>query len=332
MTPNRRFLTPEPAFVVDGAPKPTFSVIIAAHDVAPLVGEAVDSVLRQTVAPVELIVFDDGSTDDLAGALAPFEPQVTLVRGDHRGPAAARNRALAFATGDFVAVLDADDAYAPGRLEALQELAAARPDLDVLATDAALEVDGRVVGRFNDATPFVVGDQRTAILQACFVCASAVRRSRLGTLGAWDEDLEPAEDWDLVLRLILSGCPAGLVAEPLYRYRLHAGSLTSRRVFALAARVRMLEKATRRPGLSREEERTLERSLITQRRRLLRAEAETAAIDDTADRRKRALRLAAARGVPLRDRATALSWSVSPSRARRALATESAPPWKRAAS
>jgi Glycosyl transferase family 2 len=332
MTSTRRFLTPEPAYVTDGAPRSSFSVVIAAHDVAPLVGEAVESALRQTLAPVELIVVDDGSTDDLSGALARFEPDVTLVRGDHRGPAAARNRALAFVSGDFVAVLDADDAYAPERLAGLQELAAARPDLDVLATDATLEVDGRVVGRFNEATPFPTDDQRTEILQTCFVCAPAIRRSRLEALGGWDEDLQTGEDWDLLLRLVLVGCPAGLVAEPLYRYRLRAGSVTSRRVGALAGRVRLLEKAARRPGLSGNEQRTLERSLITQQRRLLRAEAEVAAIEETADRRRRALRLATARGLRLRDRATALSWSFAPSRARRALATESAPPWKRASS
>jgi GT2 family glycosyltransferase len=332
VTSTRPFLAPPPAYVLEASPKPTFSVIVAAHEAASFIAEAVESALRQTLAPVELIVVDDGSTDDLAGALAAFEPHVTLVRGEHGGPAAARNRALRFAYGDFVAVLDADDAYAPDRLAGLQELAAARPDLDVLATDATLEVDGRVVGRFNETTPFPTGDQRTEILQTCFVCAPAIRRSRLEALGGWDEDLQTGEDWDLVLRLVLGGCPVGLVAEPLYRYRLRAGSVTSRRVAALAGRVRLLEKAARRPGLSGEEERALERSLSTQRRRLLRAEAEVAAIDEAADRRKRALRLAAARGLPLRDRATALGWSIAPSRARRALATESLPPWKRASS
>jgi GT2 family glycosyltransferase len=329
---ERSFLAPPPLFTVDEAPEVTFSVVIAAFNVAPLIGDALESVFAQTVAPTQLIVADDGSSDELERALEPYGSSVKLVRGPHAGAAAARNRALEVATGDFVAVLDADDAYLPERLAALHELAAARPDVDVLGTDAILEVDGRAVDRFNRSTPFPTDDQRTAIFRACFVCAPAVRRSRLLALGGFDETLPTGEDWDLVLRLILAGCPAALVDEPLYRYRLRPGSLTSRRVSALENRVWLLEKARSRPGLSADEERAAEQALITSRRRLMRAEAEIAALEAAPGRRSRALRLAVARGVGSRERAEALRWSISPARAARSAAgaAESAAPWRRA--
>jgi glycosyltransferase involved in cell wall biosynthesis len=337
VNPARRpILAPPPPFALDDPPAVDFSVVIAARDAAAFVAAAVESALAQTVAPAEVIVSDDGSSDDLERALQPFGARVKLVRGEHGGPAAARNRALEVASGEFVAVLDADDAFLPERLAALRELAAARPDLDVLATDAVLESGGVEVGRFNRSTPFPVDDQRNAILRACFVCAPALRRSRVEAVGGYDEALRSGEDWDLLLRLVLAGCTAGLVDEPLYRYRLRAGSVTAERVAALLVRVQVLAKASARPGLSPAEERVLRESLFRHRRRLLRAEAEVAALEGARDRRRCALRLAAAPGAGLRERAEALRWSLSPGRlAQRAAANpaaaEHAPPWRRAA-
>ena len=91
-----------------------------------------------------------------------------------RSTEAARRR-----RGEFVVVLDADDVFEPERIEALSELATARPDLDIVTTDAAWESEGRVVGRFNsEANPFEVEDQRAVILDRCFIVAPAVRRVR----------------------------------------------------------------------------------------------------------------------------------------------------------
>ena len=81
------------------------------------------------------------------------------------------------ARGDFVVVLDADDVFEPERIEALSELAAARPDLEIVTTDAAWESQGRVVGRFNGQRIFEVENQRAAILERCFIVAPGVRRS-----------------------------------------------------------------------------------------------------------------------------------------------------------
>src|SRR6185503_7593175 len=121
--------------------------------------------------------------------------RITLLRQPNGGAASAHNRVLAHATGDFIAVLDADDAWEPERLARLTELAVQRPDLDVLATDATFEADGRETGHFYDANPFPVDDQRRGMLEGCFVWNPAARRRRLLAIGGWDERFRIAYDW-----------------------------------------------------------------------------------------------------------------------------------------
>src|SRR5439155_15089644 len=79
--------------------------------------------LDQTAPPLEVIVCDDGSTDDVDGTLSPFQDRITLIRQERRGPGAAKPAGARLARGDFVDLLDGDDAYLPTRLEALGELA-----------------------------------------------------------------------------------------------------------------------------------------------------------------------------------------------------------------
>ena len=110
---------------------PVCSVVIPAFQAAASIGDAVRSVLDQDVPPMEIVVVDDGSTDDVTGALAPFGDAVRLVRIDHGGESAAKNAGVLAARGDWVALLDADDRFLPGRLAALVGLAIARPDLDL---------------------------------------------------------------------------------------------------------------------------------------------------------------------------------------------------------
>ncbi|HYZ76630.1 MAG TPA: glycosyltransferase [Gaiellaceae bacterium] len=314
-----RFLAPPPERQLEPGPPPRFSVLVPAYNAAATIAEAVESALGQTAPPHEVIVCDDGSTDDLEGALAPYRDRIVLVHKENGGGASALNAAAAGASGDFLVVLDSDDAYLPTRLEAMGALASARPDLDVLSTDALLEVDGRAVARFyTGAQPFPAGRQREAILDRCFLFAPAVRRDRLERIGGWDESIPIAYDWDCWLRLVLDGCAVGIVDEPLVRYRLRHGSLASRRAAALRDRVVVLEKARSHPTLTRTERRLLEHSLRVKRRRALLAEAE-AAVRGGDGARRSTLALAAAPGLPLATRAKALAAALFPAAARRRL-------------
>ena len=235
------------------------------------------------------------------------------------GEGAARNAAAQHASADFLAFLDADDVYLPDRLDALAELAGARPDLDVVTTDAFLESGGAVLRRCYDPSwPFAVDDQRRAILQRNFVLAhAAVRRERFLAAGGFDESMRYAVDWDLWLRLVLDGAQVGLVCEPLSRYRLTAGSLSSQRAALLAGRVRVIEKALARGDLSPTERAAAQDALAAQRRALARSAAREALVSGSPDARRLALAVALGRAQGPATRLKALAAAISPGAASR---------------
>jgi glycosyltransferase involved in cell wall biosynthesis len=260
-------LVPVPRGAGRATVAPTFSVVVAAHQAEATIVEALDSVFAQTRPALEVIVCDDGSTDATAGLLAGYGSPITVVRQENRGEAAAKNAAVRAARGDFVVVLDADDVFLPRRLEALAWLAGQRPDLDVLTTDASLEVEGRPVRRaYHDGWPFPVDDQRSAILTRNFVFGlAAVRRDRWLAVGGFDEAMSRTADWDFWMRLILSGSRVGLVDEPLARYRLGTSTLSADRTRLVAARVDVLSRAAARDDLSDRERATALEALARQR-------------------------------------------------------------------
>ncbi len=271
-------IVPAPKVAVSRGPVPSFSILIPTYESTATLPEAVASALAQTTPALELIVCDDGSTENVAEALSAYENQIRLLRKPNGGAASALNHAARVAIGDFLSILDADDVYDPRRIEALGSLAAERPDLDIITTDAHIELAGARVGSFNGSTPFVVDDQRAGILRNCFVGGwPAVRRARVLAVGGWDESLRIAYDWDCWLRLIFDGAEAGLVDEPLMSYRIREGSLTSNRLASLAERIAVLERARHQPSLRPHERRLLRASVRWQRSRLRREAVEHAA-------------------------------------------------------
>ena len=256
------------------AAPPTFSIVIAAYQAAATIAEAVASALAQTHPALEVIVVDDGSTDDLVGALRPFGSDIKLIHKRNAGGASARNAGTTAARGEFIAILDADDVYDPRRLEVIAELARQRPDLDLVTTDARFIVEGEPTGTFLESNPFATEDQRSAILESAFLGGwPAVRVSSLQRIGGFDEEFAIAYDWDCWLRLIYSGSAAGLVPVPYYDYRLHPGSLAANRAASLWERVRLLRKARaqQEQELTPAEKKVLADSLRLQRRRAVRA-------------------------------------------------------------
>ena len=316
------FVAPEPGEPLRRGAEPSFSVIIAAYQAASVIGEAIESALGQTRPPLEVVVCDDGSTDDIEGALRTYREQITLIRKANGGEASAKNAAARAAAGDFVVILDADDVFLPERIEAIGELAAERPDLDILTTDATLEVDGRVVRRcYTDTFRFDADDQRSAILEQNFVFGlAAVRRARLLEAGGFDESIRWTADWDCWLRLIFSGSRAGLVASPLARYRLTAGSLSSQREAHIEGRLMTLAKAARRDDLTTHERGVLERSAAYNGRALALARARASLVERRPNRRRRSLEVALGRGFGARTRLKAVGAAVFPGQAGRTLA------------
>jgi glycosyltransferase involved in cell wall biosynthesis len=273
------FLVPPPVAPVEVlAAPPRFSIVIPAYQAADTIGQALESALSQIQPAHEVIVVDDGSTDELAAALLPYRERIRLIEKDNGGVASARNAGLNAATGEFMAVLDADDRYHPERLQALTALAMQRPDLDLITTDTRFIVDGRPAGTFLESNPFALARQREAILGSCFVGGwPAARLAALRDIGGFDESLRQGEDWDCWLRLILSGAAAGLVDRPYYDYVLRAGSLTTDREASLWARVQMLQKTSESPLLRSSDRAALECSLRRHHSRAVRADVHAVA-------------------------------------------------------
>jgi hypothetical protein len=248
-----------------------------------------------------------------------YGDRVTYLQKERGGVASARNAALEIVSGEFFAVLDADDVYRPERLEALAELALARPDLDILSTDAFFERDGLVSGTFSASCPFEVADQKAAILERCFCPWPAVRRETLAAVGGFDESLRTGSDWECAIRLIQAGASAGLVEEPLYGYRVHDESLTADRIRTLRDRVKFLERVDRSYELGPSQQDALARSLGAQRNAVALTEAEAALRSQSPDARGRALAVIRRPGLATRTRAAAVAAVIAPRAAGRVL-------------
>lgn len=294
---------------------PTFSVIMAVYQGAHLVAEAIESALAQTVPAHEIVVCDDGSTDGLEAALAPYRDRIVLVRQDNGGEGSAKATAAGVATGDFVVILDADDTYLPERIEALTELAVARPDLDLLTTDAFVEVHGDAISRFYGVyTDFETDDQRTAIVRANFVFSqAAIRRSRLLSAGSFDPSMRTHADWECWVRLILGGARAGMVDVALSRYRMLPGNMTSDRIRMLRSRVETLRRACAHPSLDDAERLVAAAALRHERLKL----AHNALERRHPDTRRLAVETALDADFPFRTRLKAASAALVPGLARR---------------
>jgi hypothetical protein len=300
------------------SPTPDFSVLIATYQAAATIGDALESLLGQSVPPREVIVIDDGSEDGTDQIVAGFGARVRYVRQPNQGAPSALNRGVRMAEGEFVATLDADDVYERERLAELGRLAARRPELDLLMSDATIEQDGTALATFCQETPFATTDQDLAILDRCFVAWPAIRRSRLIAVGGYSTALRIAYDWECHLRLIIAGAQAGLVPQPLLRYRLWPGSLAGDRVAALRERVTVLEVAA---GLALRPSARVELELLLplRRHRAGLVAAQAALVSGAPDARRLALELARLPGVSPQGRVRAVTAAVAPGLARRAL-------------
>jgi hypothetical protein len=320
----RPILAPSPGAEATGAgDPPTFSAIVAAYNAAGYIGDAIESLLAQTQAPVEIIVCDDGSQDDLEGALERYRDRIVLLRKENGGEASAKNQAARAASGEFVAILDADDIYYPERLEAFAELSAHRPDLDILTSDCFVVSDGRIVRNcYSGGYRFETGDQRKGILERNFIGPGhmAVRRQRLLAVGGFDEAFRWATDWDCWIRMIFAGSRAGMVDQPLAEYRVRETSLASNRIKQFQGYVAVLEKAAARPDLRPEERAVVNASLAIQRRRLVVQEAWTALIEGAPEARRNVAGIALGRRFPTRTRLLAALVAALPRSAGRRIA------------
>lgn len=240
-----------------------YSVIIPAWQAESTIERAVQSALAQTLAPVEVAVCNDGSTDRTGELLAAFGDSIKVVTRENRGVSAASNAAARLTTGSVIVRLDADDEWLPNRLEAIEAHWQQNPDLGIVTTDATVVETGKPTYRYYETRDFPEPEmQRRAILRRNFIFASsAIRRDHFERVGGYGEEVPRQGEYELWVRLILSGSRVGLVPEPLAIYHRQEKSLG--REFA-GIRVHMqhtLESALRDFELSPEERRITESRL-----------------------------------------------------------------------
>lgn len=211
-------------------PGPRVSVVVPAYNSAATIGRALESVLAQTVGGWELIVADDGSTDDTVQRVEAFEDlRIAVVRAArNHGPAAARNLALARASGDAIAFLDADDWWEPRFLE--RQLARLTDGVGIVACDARIAApdgthleSGTYYGQFRAVEPVTV--ERLLRRNVLFVCC-IVPRAAGEEVGWFDESLFGTEDHDLWIKLLETGRRCAVSREPLAVYRRTAASIS----------------------------------------------------------------------------------------------------------
>jgi glycosyltransferase involved in cell wall biosynthesis len=206
------------------------SVIIPAFRAAHTIARAVRSVLDQSLPAAEIIVVDDGSPDDLASALEPFGGSVRLVRKENGGAASARNLGIELATGGLIAFLDADDYWEPTKLERQVELFVRHAELGLVAGQFYYQSPGgerTPLGRSTlkfDSVLRLRGERAFDVATYVWTGTVMIRRAVLGH-ERFVSGLEPAEDRDLWVRIILSA-PMYLISEPLATFVYGPGSLS----------------------------------------------------------------------------------------------------------
>ncbi len=236
------------------------SVVIPAFNAALTIGRAIASARLQTEENLEIIVVDDASNDqtpEIVATAAKSDARIRLLRQPvNAGPAAARNRGIAMARGDWIALLDADDSYLPERLEKLLDLAD-RTDADMVADNILLcDAEDQMAGAAMippallshpvelTAAEFIarnVGSPKTPRISYGFLKpllkTSFLREKRI----TYDERNRFAEDFMLYVRCLTNGARWWLAPETMYRYVIVPGSLTEQQSSHDLMRVRQME-------------------------------------------------------------------------------------------
>ena len=239
----------------EGERKPRVSVVIPAYNAGAFIAETLESVLAQTYQDFEIIIADDGSTDDTAERVKPFlsDPRVRYAWGENGGVARARNRGMALARGEFIAFLDADDLWPKDKLEKQIAIMDAHPEIGLLCGDTAqFDEDGiwcrswfaeKGLGPVFFGSEVLVTDAFARLLDVTFVSMGTVllRKEIVDKIGGFDESFRVVEDGDLYLRVAREH-GIGWSRQVWVLRRCHQGNISGNSAQICAGDVRVREK------------------------------------------------------------------------------------------
>lgn len=214
-----------------------------------MVVEAVESVLNQTYKNLELIVVDDGSTDDTEDVLKPYLDRIKYIKQENKGNAAARNTGLKEAKGEFIAFNDSDDLWVGDNLEKEVRYLHEHPDVDMVCGN------GIIFGNTRDVGRLVISDKRARLLEKNGVTVKdifmkstirtptvVIRKKVIDTLGGFDGSLRVCVDGDFSLRLLGSGYKVAFMNEVFFKLRKHDDNLSSDREQRLLHSIKIIKK------------------------------------------------------------------------------------------
>jgi len=182
--------------------KPTVSVVVPTYNRGWIINEAIDSVLSQDRDGFELIVVDDGSTDNTQEIVSSYRDRIKVIKQENKGVSAARNKGIVSSSGTHIAFLDSDDLWLPGKLETQLDFFRSNPDALICQTEEIWVRNGRRVNpgkRHKKVSGFFFEKS----LELCMVSPSAVmmKRDLFNMSGLFDETLPACEDYDMWLRI-----------------------------------------------------------------------------------------------------------------------------------
>ena len=227
------------------------SVIIPTYNRAHLLSRAVQSVLNQTMPAHEIIIVDDGSTDNTAELINQQFSQCRYIQQPNMGVSAARNRGIEAATGDWLAFLDSDDEWLPGKLQAQVDLLQKHPEIRICHTEEIWIRNGKRVNQMKKHAKsggFIFQN----CLPLCVISPSSVmiHRSLFAEVGTFDEGLPACEDYDLWLRICANN-PVAFVEQPqIKKYGGHDDQLSQKHWGMDRFRIQAIEKIIQSGRLS----------------------------------------------------------------------------------
>lgn len=227
------------------------SIIIPAYNQGRYLGEAIQSCLDQTYSDIEIIVVDDGSTDNTREVVKSFNNRkIQYIYKQNGGLSSARNVGIRASTGEFITFLDSDDAFLPEKSTILVDKMNENPHLGFVAGHALL-IDQRgivIPNKFETCLPCPI--QNLILGNPFHVGSVLIKRTWQEKIGFFDEKLRSYEDWDFWLRLAFAGCPMDVIPRPVSKYRFHTGQMTRNGEQMTKANLAVLEKFFSYPDLT----------------------------------------------------------------------------------